>query len=500
VQRFSKSQIAGYMASLATVGAITAIFYRGPFAAATTTVVLTFLLSVLVFSAVWGIWVSVFMSLTSVTALAYFFFPPYGHFAIDNPQDWVALIAFLLTAVIGSDLSARATRQAHEASRQRNEVNQLYEFSQRLLGARNPHEFLNEIPAQIVEIFQVRTAALYLSEQNSIHRSNNDSTQVEGERLKAVQAAGNIEIDTERGLCFSPLRLGSQIIGSIGITGSAFSGRTLEALATLIAMAIDRGQAIELLGKAAAARESELLKSALLDAIAHDFKTPLTSIKAAATSLIDDLSYNKRQRGDLLMVIEEEADRINQLIGQAIEMAQLDAGKAKLQCSPHLASELIGAALKDCEAIQKARPIHTMIQDKDARVHCDLFWAKKVLVHLIRNADLYSLPKKAIGISTEQKNDCVFFHVKDEGHGIEKSEIGQVFDKFFRGKNQRHRILGTGMGLAIAKAVVEAHGGTINVVSEVGSGSVFTFSLPTEPMASSVISVTPPAESRLSLG
>jgi two-component system sensor histidine kinase KdpD len=144
-------------------------------------------------------------------------------------------------------------------------------------------------------------------------------------------------------------------------------------------------------------------------------------------------------------------------------------------------SELITAALEDCASVQSARPIQAESQPQDTRVYCDLFWARKVLGHLIRNADQYSSPKEPITITTERKNGFVVFHLADVGPGIEKSEIDQIFAKFYRGKSQRHRVPGTGMGLAVAKAIVEAHGGTIEVASEVGHGSVFTFSLPIEP-------------------
>jgi two-component system sensor histidine kinase KdpD len=123
------------------------------------------------------------------------------------------------------------------------------------------------------------------------------------------------------------------------------------------------------------------------------------------------------------------------------------------------------------------------VQQQDAHVYCDLFWARKVLGHLIRNADLYSFPGEPITISTEKKDGYIVFHVADVGPGIEKSEMDQIFTKFYRGKSQRHRVPGTGMGLAVAKAIVETHGGTIGVFSEVGRGSVFTFSLPMENIA-----------------
>jgi len=476
-------QISGYVAGLAAVCLITLVYYRHILLVKTTTVILTFLLAVLLASAVWGLGVSVVMSVAAMLCVDYFFLPPIGTFNINDPEDWVTLFSFLVTAVIGSELSARARRQAEEAKQQRNQISQLYEFSQRLLRAHNTEDLLNEIPSQIVELFHARSAALNLVGKETIYRSGIDVPEIDAARLKAVQPRGNLESDVSQGHTFCPVRLGAQTIGSFAVSGSMVSRETLEAVATLIAAAIDRMHAIELLGKTEAARESERLKSVLLDAIAHDFKTPLTSIKAAATSLLEDLEFNKRQRGELLVVIDEECDRINRVIGQAIEMAQLDAGEAKLNPAPHYVSELITAALEDCESVQNSRPVRTEVQQQDAHVYCDLFWARKVLGHLIRNADLYSSPGEPITISTEKKDGYIVFHVADVGPGIEKSEMDQIFTKFYRGKSQRHRVPGTGMGLAVAKAIVETHGGTIGVSSEVGRGSVFTFSLPMENIA-----------------
>lgn len=324
-------QLAGYAAGLAAIGLITLFYHREFVAARTTTVVLTYLLAVLSASAIWGLGVSVFMSLIAAICVDYYFLPPIGTLNINDPQDWVALISFLITAVIGSDLSARARQQAHEANLRRMEVNRLYEFSQHLLKARNALELLNEIPAQIARVFSAHSAVLYLSDKQTIHWAGERPAEFDDGRLKAVQARGDFEIDSRAESCFCAIRLGPDVIGSFGAFGATLSRATLEAIATLIASAIDRAQAIELLSRAEATRESGRLKSVLLDAIAHDFKTPLTSIKAAATSLLEDLRFNKRQRGELLIVIDEECDRINRVIGEAIEMAQLDAGAVKLK-------------------------------------------------------------------------------------------------------------------------------------------------------------------------
>jgi two-component system sensor histidine kinase KdpD len=460
------------------------VFFKHETGFAVTTVVLTYLLSILVASAWWGLGVSVFMSILATLVLDYFFFPPVGRFTISDPQDWVSLFAFLIVSVIGSDLSVRARRQAEEANRRRNEVEQLYGFSRQLFKARDPLELLNEIPKQIVELFKAGAAALYLSDKREVYRSGLEAPQLDTVRLQAAAVRADAEIDRSQGVYSAPLRLGSSVIGSFGTFGLLASNHTLEAIGTLIASAIDRAQATELLGKAEAVRESERLKSVLLDAVTHDFKTPLTSIKASATSLLEDLNFNRKQRNELLIVIDEECDRINRLIGQTTEMARLEAGEVTLQFASQEVGELISAALTDCEGIQNARAIHIEVKDPSVKVFAVLTWTRKVFANIIRNADLYSSPGEPIAIGALEKDGLVVFSVADKGPGIEESEIKQIFDRFYRGKGQRHRIPGTGMGLPIAKAIVEAHGGAIEVVSRMGNGTVFTFSLPIDKGAS----------------
>jgi two-component system sensor histidine kinase KdpD len=468
--------IGGYAVGSVTIVLIT-LFYRRETSFAVTTVVLTYLLAILVASALWGLGVSVFLSVTATLVLDYYFFPPVGRFTISDPQDWVSLFAFLITSVIGSDLSARAHRQAEEANKRRNEVERLYQFSRHLLNARNPIELLIDIPKRIVESFQEQAAALYLPENQKIFRSDIDEPHLDVGHLKSAVVREQLEANTGLGTCFVPVHIGTRVIGSFGISGQRLSRQTLEAIGALIASAIDRAQAIELAGKAEAARESERLKSVLLDAITHDFRTPLTSIKGSVSSLLGDVKLNKKQRGELLTVIDEECDRINRLVGEAAEMARLEAGDVKLDLKSHSLDELIATALADCENARNARPIRVEMEQPDLRVHADLSWAQKVLVHLIENAHLYSSSGEPITINTERRGDFVFLSIADTGPGIEETEVGQIFDRFYRGKDHRYRVPGTGMGLSIAKAIVEAHGGTIKCVSQKGHGSVFTFSL-----------------------
>jgi two-component system sensor histidine kinase KdpD len=471
------AQVGRYAAALLTVAVLTQ-FFRRETGFTVTTVVLAYLLCVLISSALWGLGISVFMSAIATLALDYYFFPPIGRFTITDPQDWASLFAFLITSVIGSELSARARREAEEAIRRRTEIEYLYEFSQYLMRARNQIELLHEIPRQIVRIFHADAAALYLPENREIYRAGVDAPQLESNRMKSAALRENPETDPSLEIYFAPLRFGLRVIGSVAISGSLASNKTLEAIGTLAATAIDRAQAIELLGKAEAVRESERLKSVLLDAVTHDFKTPLTSIKASATSLLENLNFNRNQRKELLIVIDEECDRINRLIGQTNEMARLEAGEVTLQFVPLPVNELITSVLEDCENIKNSRPVQVEGSGRPYNLYVDPVWVRKVFTNIIRNADLYSYPGEPIRISAEKRDGFVVFSVADKGPGIEDFEKNHIFDRFYRGKGQRHRIPGTGMGLPIAKAIIEAHGGTISVSSQLNEGSVFTFSLP----------------------
>ncbi len=469
--------LARYVAALAAVLGIT-YFYQYTHRFNATTVAFTYLLAILGVSALWGLSVSVFMSVAATLAYNYFFLPPVGTFTIADPQNWVALVTFLATSVLASDLSTRARNQAAEANRRRHEVERLYKFSQRLLSAGNPIELLNAIPRQIVETFEVGAAALFLSDKQKMYRSGMILPQLDADILKAVVAREELQIDAKRSVCFTPLRLGSRILGSMGISGPVLSRETLEAMGTLIAVAIERAHAIEMVGKTEAAREGERLKSALLDAITHDFRTPLTSMKASVTTLLSPANLDASQRDELLHIIDEECDRLNRLIGEAAEMARLEAGEVKLQIEPVRAKDLIAGALDVCKGVLGTRPIRIELKNQDLAVRADFARAEEVLVHLIQNANLYSAAEHPITISAEEKDDFAQFSVADQGPGIGDAELGLIFDKFYRGTDQRYRVQGTGMGLPIAKAIVEAHGGTIGVVSQVGHGSVFSFTLP----------------------
>jgi two-component system, OmpR family, sensor histidine kinase KdpD len=443
-----------------------------------TTVALTFLLAVLVVSAFWELRYSIFLALLATLAFNYYFFPPYRTFTIADPQNWVALVAFLATALIASQLSEKARRQALVATQRRKEIERLYGFSQHLLTTENIPELLNVLPRFVVEGFGVRAAALFVPGREDIYRSDPNTKELDADHLRSVAARGEPTIDTDRGISFAPLLLGMKSAGAIGISGATLSRATLEALGTLIAIAIERTGAVEKLSKAEASRESEKLRTAILDSVTHEFRTPLTSIKASVTTMLSDARLEPSQRHELLTIINEESDRLNHLVGEATEMAQLDADQLELHCEPHGISETIARALEEVKQRLADHPIEVRVPDNLPLLSIDLDRIASVLVQLLENAAKYSPAPSPIRITAEGNDGKVTVSVADHGPGIDDFEQALIFDKFYRGKNERYRVQGTGLGLAIAKAVVEAHGGSIGVTSQLGHGSVFHFTLP----------------------
>ena len=464
--------------ALVMVAGITLFFREALPRVNQTTVALSFLLAILAVSAVWGMAVSVLMSLAAILSFNFFFLPPVGTFTVADPQNWVALLAFLVTSTVGSRLSSRIRQEADIANRRRREIEHLYTFSQKLLGEGNVIQLMNAIPNHIVDSFETGAASLFLADKQKYYRSGYGTLQLEEEQLRLAYEREEPYVDTARGFCYGPVRLGMKSIGSFGISGAPLTRQTLEAVGTLLGIAIERTRAVEQLSRTEADRQSERLKSALLDSITHNFRTPLTSIKASVTSLLSTRPPQGSQQQELLEIMNEECDRLNKLVEDASEMSRLEAGEIELEFHAVPVQELIDTALANCKTSLLARNVRIQIPAGIPPVRADLTRAKEVLLHLLENANLYSEKDQPIVVSAENNGNFVLFSVADHGPGIETMEQGLIFDKFYRGKDQRSVIQGTGMGLPISKAIVEAHGGTISVTSQLHHGSVFTFTLP----------------------
>src|SRR6266850_132645 len=331
MQRKVQLRILRIVAAFLIIAAITALYRRALPTVNQTTVALSFLLAILAVSAAWGMAVSALMSVVAMLAFNYFFLPPVGRFTVADPQNWVALAAFLTTAIVGSQLSSRIRKAADVADRRRREIEQLYAFSQKLLGEGNVIQLLNAIPNHIVEAFEAGAASVFLAEKQKFYRSGFGTLQLEEEQLKATFEREEPLIEPGKSFSYAPVRLGMKSIGSFGISGARLTRQTLEAVGTLLGIAIERARAVEQLSKTEADRQSERLKSALLDSVTHNFRTPLTSIKASVTSLLSNRPPSAAQTHELLEIMDEECDRLNRLIEDASEMARLEGGDGELQ-------------------------------------------------------------------------------------------------------------------------------------------------------------------------
>ncbi len=469
----------GVVVSLVVVAGIT-LFYRSVVSVNHTTVALSFLLAILAVSAVWGMVVSACMSIIAMLAFNYFFLPPVGTLTIADPQNWVALFAFLVTSITGSRLSSRIRKEALEANQRRREVERLYRFSRHLLGEGNVIQLMNAIPDYIVEGFEAGAAELFLPQKGKFYRSGFGALHLDEEKMKTAFLLDEVTLDSEHSQCFLPVRLGVRPIGSLGISGAQLSRQTVEAIGTLVAIAIERARAVEQLGQTEAERQGERLKSALLDSITHDFRTPLTSMKAAVTALLTANRSDSAQSRELLSVINEECDRLNHLVEEAGEMAKLEAGEVALDLVPTPIEEIIEAALAHCKSALAGRQVDVHVAPGLPPVRADLERAKEALVQLIDNANIYSPKEQPITITAELTGDTVTTSVADRGPGIDDFEQTMIFDKFYRGKDQRYLVRGTGMGLPIARAIITAQKGSITVTSQLGHGSVFSFTLPVD--------------------
>jgi len=481
------------------LGAITVLYLKG-LHANHTTVALTMLLVVLVLAGNVGLRYAVGASIAATILFNYFFLPPIGTFTIADTENWIALFAFLGTAIYAAHLASRIREESEEANARRRESEMLYRLGRQLLQPENVAQLFNYIPSSVASAFNSPAVTLYLCDGDRIYLSDpkrissphiqwqpDAVATISAERPRAeivrdLREAMNLPIfrPPESGYPTAiPLRIGVRPAGALLLEATPLSRESMEALSGLVSMSIERAEALETSARSEAAKETERLRTALLDSVTHELRTPLTGIKASITALLSPApALNRSAQQELLTVINEESDRLNHLIEQAVEMAQLDANKVQLELAPHRVADLVESAVAQCRLTCPQREFRVTLSASLPTVLVDAAWIGKVLANLLGNAVKYSPPDQPIFVTAEPQGGMLAISVADRGAGIDPFEQQMIFDKFYRGQGQRQRISGTGMGLAIARAIVNAHGGQISVTSQLGHGSVFTFTLP----------------------
>ncbi len=314
----------------------------------TTTVALTLLMLVLLLAAKWGLRYAVVTSIAATVAYNYYFLPPIGTFIINDPQNWLALFAFLVSSVVGSRLSERAREEAEDARLGQRELEVLYGLSRELLQTENVAGLLNTIAPATLLTTNAVSVMLYLLDGDRRYLAG-DPTAIQQDDIGLRQLALTLPApDTVGPESRVPLRVGVRPRGILLLNGASLSTQTLLAIGGLVSISIDRAQALEEVTRGEASKESERLRSLMIDSITHELRTPLTAIKASASTLLLPGELSEEQRHDLLEVIDEESDRLNRLVSEAVEMAQLDAQEVHMAFLPTSVKELVERAVEAC--------------------------------------------------------------------------------------------------------------------------------------------------------
>ena len=441
-----------------------------------TTVALTLLLLILLLAAEWGLRYAVVVSVAATACYNFFFLPPINTFTIADPQNWLALFAFLATAIIASRLSQRARNETNDARFRQQELEVMFQLSRELLQTESVATLVTSVPFAVVSVTGARLGILYLLEGDRLYRAGvEEVSDVEIPHLRQL-AMALTGVHHETGEIQIPLRSGVRPRGLLLLRGASLSEKTSEAIGGLISIAMDRAQALENVARGEAAKESERLRTLMIDSITHELRTPLTSIKGAATTLLAG-GVGPEGSHELITIIDEESDRLNKLVSEAVEMAQLDAHKVQMHFAPVNVLHLIEQVREACTVAGETHPVRIEVP-ATMEVNADGEFLKKVVCNLLENAAKYSKPDSPITISAVRAGETVAVSVADRGIGIDPSEQTLIFERFYRARSQGEGTAGTGMGLAISRSIVEAHGGQINVTSQPSQGSVFTFSIP----------------------
>jgi two-component system, OmpR family, sensor histidine kinase KdpD len=425
-----------------------------------TTVGFAYLITILMIAASWGIAESVLASVVATFCFNYFFLPPVGTWAISDPENLIALVAFLFSSLIASDLSNRARRRTAEASTRRIEMERLYALSRSILLMKEDDAPIGEqIAGELARICEIPAVAIYDRPADILYRGGLDTVPFLESRLKDTALTGVQSV--EKGTLFAPISLGGQSTGSVAVQGGELSDTAMHALLNLIAIALENARSREIATRAQAAQQSQEFKSTLLDGLAHEFKTPLTSIRAATTALLGSSVSDAAQRDDLITVVDQEAERLSRLVTEATYVARIEAGKIQINREWHSIGALIENVLSQMEVQRDGRRIGVSIAPALPNALIDVDLVQLALRQLIDNALKYSPRESTIQISSRLGGDNFVISVRNEGEGLSESERVRIFDKFYRGQNVRHHVAGTGMGLPVARDILLAHGGDV---------------------------------------
>jgi len=464
-------------AALAAVGFVTLVL-RMVSVVNVTTVGFAYLITILLVAASCGFAESVVASIAATICFNYFFLPPVGTWAIADPENWVSLFAFLISSLIASELSNRARRRTLEASTRQIEMERLYALSRAIMMMDGHQPIGDRIAKELARICEIPAVAIYDRGSDTIHDGGTIEMPGLAARLKETTLTGSQSKDEPTATIFAPISLGEQSIGGVAIRGGELSNTALHALLNLIAISLENARSREIVTRAQAAKQSEEFKSTLLDGLAHEFKTPLTSIKAATTALLASTVSDAVQQHELLTIIDQEAERLSRLVTEATHVARIEAGKIQVNRQWHALNGLIEKVLLQMESQRDGRRVDVSTAPDLPGVFVDADLIQLALRQLIDNALKYSPRRSPIQISSHMAGENFVITIHNHGERLSESERARIFDKFYRGQNVRYQVAGTGMGLSVARDILQAHGGDIQLDSSNNRGTQFVVMLP----------------------
>ncbi len=441
------------------------------------TVALLMVLAIVGLAKAWGQAEAFTAAIVGGIGFDYYFLPPRG-FGIAAPEHWVALASFLITAVATGQLAAQLKSRQIDAVERKNEMEKLYRLAQAMLGSNGAEFSLAELADQLLEILGADGVALYDKYSGHILRSGPRGAAISDQALHETATSGPRLEDAGLAVSLIPIRHGGELVGSIGITGRGVSQRFLNAIGIQVGLGLARLYAIEKTTEAEVVRRSEELKSAVLDAMTHEIRNPLNSVKMAATTLLSGHAGSELHKHEMLTIIDEEVNRMDQLLDDAVQLARVEANQLSLKKKPESMARLIAAAISEMGALAGRRPIQVLVPESLPPAECDQDMIMRVLKQLLSNALKYSPDGSPLTVSAEFTGAAVVIDVVDQGPGVSEEERNRIFEKYYRGRTARSRTPGTGLGLASARSIVHAHGGEIWVTNPPAGGAAFHVSLP----------------------
>lgn len=491
-QRIELAHLAGAITAIALV---TWLYITGLRVSNAATASTTFLLIVLVVAATTRLWAAVVASVAAMLFLNLFFLPPFGTLTIADPQNWVALFVFLAVSLIASNLSAVARSRTGEALSRRDELARLFDLSRDILVITDSREALTVLARAIARRFDLEFVALALPRGDDwdIFEAGSSTFPLDTGELTHAFATAQASIDfdayartyaghramvvAETTIRLVPLRVGTRPIGLLAAAGRPVEAGTLDTLAGVVALAIERTQFLEERKAAELTRQSEELKTALLASLGHDLRTPLTAIRIAAGNL-QASSLSPDDRVGQIDLILAETERLARLFQNILEMARIDAGAVATEARWVHPSEIIAAARIHVEQTLRRHSLDIAVEP-EVPVHLDPRLTATALAHVLENAAQYAPIGTTIHVTaTVSVADGLTIQVRDHGRGIAAADMTHLFERFYRGDTGRIRVSGTGVGLSIARGLLAVQKGRIWADNHPDGGAQFTLVVP----------------------